>query len=54
MELIWELNPSSDGGSLTTLAAPQMTDVDPKRCGKSANPLKGTLALQAGRGQLWR
>jgi IS605 OrfB family transposase len=33
------------GGSLTTPTAPQMTDVDPNRCGEPVNPLKGTLAL---------
>jgi len=33
------------GGSLTTPTAPQMTDVDPNRCGEPMNPLKGTLAL---------
>jgi IS605 OrfB family transposase len=33
------------GGSLTTPTAPQMTDVNPNRCGEPVNPLKGTLAL---------
>jgi len=33
------------GGSLTTPTAPQMTDVNPNRCGEPMNPLKGTLAL---------
>jgi len=32
------------GGSLTTPTAPQMTDVDPNRCGEPVNPLKETLA----------
>ncbi|MEM4448516.1 MAG: hypothetical protein QXV47_07080 [Fervidicoccaceae archaeon] len=31
------------GGSLTTPTAPQMTDVNPNRCGEPVNPLKGTL-----------
>jgi transposase len=33
------------GGSLITPTAPQMTDVNPNRCGEPVNPLKGTLAL---------
>jgi IS605 OrfB family transposase len=33
------------GGSLAAPTAPQMTDVDPNRCGEPVNPLKGTLAL---------
>jgi IS605 OrfB family transposase len=33
------------GGSLTTPTAPQMTDVNPNRCGEPMSPLKGTLAL---------
>jgi IS605 OrfB family transposase len=33
------------GGSLATPTAPQMTDVDPNRCGEPMNPLRGTLAL---------
>jgi len=40
------------GGSLATPTAPQMTDVDPNRCGEPVNPLKGTLApLGRGGGQ---
>jgi len=30
------------GGSLTTPTAPQMTDVNPNRCGEPMNPLKKT------------
>jgi IS605 OrfB family transposase len=33
------------GGSLATPTAPQMTDVDPNRCGEPMNPLRGTHAL---------
>jgi len=33
------------GGSLAAPTAPQMTDVDPNRCGEPVNPLKETLAL---------
>jgi hypothetical protein len=41
------------GGSLTTPTAPQMTDVDPNRCGEPVNPPKGTLTpLGRGGGQL--
>ena len=36
---------SKVGGSLTTPTAPQMTDVDPNRCGEPMNPLRGALAL---------
>jgi IS605 OrfB family transposase len=36
---------SKMGGSLTTPTAPQMTDVDPNRCGEPMNPLRGALAL---------
>ena len=32
-------------GALIPLNAPQMTDVNPNRCGEPMNPLKGTLAL---------
>ena len=39
---------SKMGGSLTTPTAPQMTDVDPNRCGEPMNPLKRTLALKGG------
>jgi len=35
-------------GSLATLTAPQMTDVDPNRCGEPMNPLKETPAPQDG------
>jgi len=33
------------GGPLTALTAPQMTDVNPNRCGEPVKPLKETLAL---------
>jgi len=33
------------GGFLAAPTAPQMTDVDPNKCGEPVNPLKGTLAL---------
>ena len=36
---------SKVGGSLTTPTAPQMTDVDPNRCGEPMNPQRGTPAL---------
>jgi IS605 OrfB family transposase len=36
---------SKMGGSLTTPTAPQMTDVDPNRCGEPMSPLRGALAL---------
>jgi putative transposase len=39
---------SKMGRSLTAPTAPQMTDVDPKRCGEPMNPLKGTPALKGG------
>jgi len=39
---------SSEGGSLATPTAPQMTDVSPNRCGEPVKPLKGTLAHQGG------
>jgi len=38
------------GGSLTTPTAPQMTDVNPNRCGEPVNPLKG-FPLGRGGGQ---
>jgi len=41
-------------GSLITPNAPQMTDVNPNRCGEPMNPLKGTLAPSGrGGGQLF-
>jgi IS605 OrfB family transposase len=36
------------GGSLTTPTAPQMTDVNPNRCGEPVNPPKGNPTLQGG------
>jgi len=36
------------GGSLATPTAPQMTDVDPNRCGEPVSRLKETLSLQGG------
>ena len=39
---------SSDGGSLAAPTAPQMTDVNPNRCGEPVNRLKGALAIQGG------
>jgi len=40
------------GGSLTTPTAPQMTDVNPNRCGEPVTRPKGTLApLGRGGGQ---
>jgi IS605 OrfB family transposase len=36
------------GGSLTTPTAPQMTDVNPNRCGEPVNPPKGSPTLQGG------
>jgi putative transposase len=36
---------SKMGGSLTAPTAPQMTDVDPNRCGEPMNPLKGAPTL---------
>ncbi|MEM1605405.1 MAG: hypothetical protein QXW41_04105, partial [Fervidicoccaceae archaeon] len=35
-------------GSLATPTAPQMTDVNPNRCGEPVNPLGGTPTLQGG------
>ncbi|ADV64320.1 hypothetical protein Desmu_0001 [Desulfurococcus mucosus DSM 2162] len=45
------LFPSRDnqmGGSLTTPTAPQMTDVNPNKCGEPMNRPKGTPALKGG------
>jgi IS605 OrfB family transposase len=39
---------SNMGGPLTAQTAPQMTDVDPNRCGEPVSRSKGTLALQGG------
>jgi hypothetical protein len=39
---------SKMGGPLTTPTAPQMTDVNPNKCGEPMKPLGGTLALQGG------
>jgi hypothetical protein len=39
---------SCDCGSLATPTAPQMTDVDPNRCGEPMKPLKGAHAPQGG------
>ncbi|MEM4017022.1 MAG: hypothetical protein QW604_04350 [Fervidicoccaceae archaeon] len=36
------------GGPLAAPTAPQMTDVDPNRCGEPVNRLKGTSTLQGG------
>jgi len=45
---------SKMGGPLTAPTAPQMTDVDPNRCGEPMKPLEGTLAhLGRGGGQFF-